>query len=123
MKVIKYIVFVGIAVTLWITEPIWMPKSKYYRTTQEAEKKTLSKIHDQELKVLEAKFGKKSSVIPLLKKHWDNTYIDFVDFEWLKCSEIRAGKQGWTTVCTYRIQGFIRKNTYIINNGQVSKQN
>ena len=122
MKIIKYILFTAIALTLWVTAPIWMPKSTYNSTTtQEEEKNTLLKAQEQEFTVLEAKFGKKSSVMPALKKYWDNKYIDAVEFELVKCSDVKAGDQGWITFCSYRLTGFMRQTTYIINNGNVSK--
>lgn len=121
MKVVKYLLFAVIAVALWVTAPIWMPKSKYQgATAQDIERD--QRIEDQKQDAeLVAKFGKKSSVIPSLKKHWDNTYIDAVGFEFVKCSDISAGENGWTTSCMYRISGFMKQNTYTVNNGNVSK--
>jgi len=121
MKVMKYILFAVIVVTLWITESIWMPQSTYRSVTEEVENQTLIEEEEQNHIEFEAKFGKKSAVLPSLKKHWDNAYIDAVEFEFLKCSDISTTDKGWTTICRYRIQGFMRQNTYIINNGKVSK--
>ena len=132
MKIIKYILFTAIAVTLWVTAPIWMPKPKYYHSTdtsqvdtlvseQEAERNALLKAQDKELAELEGKFGLKSSVIPALKKHWAKTYTDADSFEWLRCSQVRAGANGWTAVCSYRLKGAMRQDTYTINNGNVSQ--
>ncbi len=83
MKIIKYILFTAIAVTLWLTAPIWMPKSNYYSTDtsqvdtlvseQEAERNALLKAQDKKLAELEGKFGQKSSVIPSVKKYWSKT--------------------------------------------------
>ena len=121
MKIIKYILFIAIALTLWVTAPIWMPTSNYSKpTATEVERDTLKKAQEQDT-VLEAKFGKKSSVMPALKKHWDNTYIDAVEFELVKCSDVKGGDQGWIIVCSYRLTGFMRQTTYVINNGNVSK--
>ena len=98
-----------------------MPKSNYSRTTtQEVEKDTLIKVQKQDA-AFEAKFGKKSSVMPALKKYWDEKYIDAVEFELVKCSDVEAGDKGWIIVCSYRLTGFMRQNTYTINNGNVSR--
>ena len=121
MKVIKYILFAALVFALWVTKPIWMPKSNYFKTTsQDVERDTLIKTQEQDV-VLESKFGKKSSVMPALKKYWDNKYIDAVEFELVKCSDVKAGDQGWIIVCSYRLTGFMRQNTYTINKGNVSK--
>jgi len=42
--------------------------------------------------------------------------MDELEFEWIKCTEIAAVDQGWKTVCSYRLAGFI-------NNGKVTQKN
>jgi len=69
MKVIKYILFAALVFALWVTAPIWMPKTKYNNSStsevdtlvskQEAERNALLKAQDNELAELEGKFGKK----------------------------------------------------------------
>jgi len=130
MKVIKYILFAALVFALWVTKPIWMPKTTYSSSDtsqvdtlvskQEAERNALLKAQDKELAELEGKFGQKSSVIPALKKHWAKTYTDADSFEWLRCSRVRAGSNGWTAVCSYRLKGAMQQDTYTINNGNVS---
>lgn len=121
MKIIKYMLFAALVFALWITAPIWMPKSNYSSATaQEIERDTLIKVQEQDA-ALETKFGKKSSVIPTLKKYWDEKYIDALAFELVKCSDVTAGDQGWIIVCSFRLTGFMRQNTYTINNGNVSR--
>ena len=130
MKVIKYLLFATIAMALWITAPIWMPEDNYYSTDtsqvdtlvseQKAERNALLKAQDKKLAELEGKFGQESSVIPSVKKYWSKTYTDSDSFEWLKCSAVRAGMNGWTAVCSYRLKGAILQDTYTVNNGKVS---
>ena len=131
MKIIKYILFAGIVVTLWVTAPIWMPTSKYQSTEasqvdtlvsqQKAERNALLKAQDNKLEEIEGKFGKKSSVIPVLKKHWAKTFTDTDEFEWLRCERIVAGKNGWIAVCQYRLKGAMKQDTYTISHGNVSQ--
>ena len=131
MKFIKYILFAALVFALWVTAPIWMPKTKYNNSStsevdtlvskQEAERNALLKAQDNELAELESKFGKKASVIPSLKKHWAKKFTDADEFEWLRCSRVRAGSNGWTAVCSYRLNGAMQQDTYTINNGNVSQ--
>ncbi len=131
MKIIKYLIFIAIAVALWITAPLWMPDSTYHSESssevdtlvsqQEAERNALLKAQDKELAALEAKFGPKSSVIPSLKKYWANSFTDTDGFEWLRCEKIIAGTDGWKTVCQFRLKGAIKQDTYTIKHGKVSQ--
>ena len=78
--------FAALVFALWVTKPIWMPKSTYYSTDtsqvdtlvskQESERNVLLKAQDKELAELEGKFGQKATVIPSLKKYWAKTFID-----------------------------------------------
>lgn len=130
MKIIKYLIFIAIAVALWVTAPLWMPDSTYHSESssqvdtlvseQEAERNALLKAQDKELAALEAKFGPKSSVIPSLKKYWTNTFTDADGFEWLRCEKIRADENGWVAVCAYRLNGKIDQDTYTVSHGNVS---
>lgn len=138
MKIIKYILFTVIAVTLWVTVPIWMPKSNYNHSTdtsqidtfvskQKVERNDLLKIQDEKLAKFEEKFGKKSSIMPAVSAYWAKTYTDTDSFELLKCSYVRPRTDGWSVVCSFRIKsktdvGTIEQDTYIIKNGLVSKQ-
>jgi len=137
MKVIKYILFAAIVVTLWVTAPIWMPNSNYNHSTdtseidtfvsqQEVERNALLKAQDDKLAKFEAKFGRKSSVMPAVRLHWAKTYTDPDSFELIKCSYVRPRTDGWSVVCSFRIKsntdaGTIEQDTYIIKNGLVSK--
>ena len=131
MKIIKYMLFAAFILALWVTKPIWMPETTYYSSDtsqvdtlvskQEAERNALLKAQDKELAELEGKFGQKSSVIPALKNHWAKTFTASDKFEWLRCSRVRAGDNGWTAVCSYRLNGAMQQDTYTINNGNVSQ--
>jgi hypothetical protein len=132
MKIIQYILFTGIVVTLWVTAPIWMPTSKYNTTTttseidtffshQKEERNALLKAHDKQLASIENKFGKKSSIMPSLKAHWAKIYTKNDAFQLSKCYNIREGTNGWSIHCTYRVKGDITQTTYIINNGNISQ--
>lgn len=132
MKIIKYLLFTVVAIALWITAPLWFPNSTYtqrstdvseidtFVTEQEAERKKLLKAQDVELANLEDKFGKKASVIPTLKKYWAQKFSKEDQFEWLRCERVTAGEEGWRAVCSYRVKGNLRHDTYIVNNGSVT---
>ena len=133
MKIFKYLIFAGIMLSLWITKPIWMPKTNYHRSadtsqvddfasTQKDDRNALLKAQDKEIAALEKKFGPKSSVMKILKKHLRESYTEEEKFELLPCSPVRASSNGWTTICAYRLQGSMQQNTYTINNGIVTQQ-
>ena len=132
MKVIKYILIIGIGLVLWITAPIWMIDTTYHGshdtsqvdkevTQQKQERNKLLKAQDKERAELEAKFGPKDTVIPSLKKHWAATYTKADEFEWLRCERIKPGNNGWIAVCQFRLKGAMRQNSYTIKYGVVSQ--
>ena len=130
MKTIKYLLIAAVIFTLWVTSPIWMPRSKYshnttpteidtFMTEQKKERNVLLKAQDKELAELEEKFGLKSSVMQSLEVYWQKKHTD--TFELLKCSSIRPGITGWSIVCSYRLKSQIIQDTYTINKGKVSQ--
>ena len=131
MKVIKYMLFAALIFALWVTKPIWMPETTYYSSDtsqvdtlvskQEAERNALLKAQDKKLAASEKKFGKKSSVMPLLKAYWSKTYTKNDSFELSKCYNVIAGSNGWNVHCTFRLRGSITQKTFTINNGKVSQ--
>ena len=132
MKVIKYLIMIGIALALWITAPIWMPDTTYHGSSevsqtdtevsqQKKERNALLKEQDRKLAELEAKFGTKDSVLPSLKSYWATNFSDADAFELLRCEKLTAGYDGWIAVCQFRLQGKIKQDTYTINHGKVSR--
>lgn len=131
MKIVKYLIFAAIIFTLWVSKPIWMPKTNYHRSaettnvdefvnTQKEERNKLLKAQDKELALLEEKFGPKSAVMPTLNKYFRQTYSSEDKFELLPCSRVIAIEEGWNTVCGYRLKGVIDQDTYTINHGKVT---
>jgi len=126
----KIFLFAAILIALWVTKPIWMPRSNYQTThtsemddfvnTQKEDRNTLLKAQDKELAALENKFGSKSSVMKILTRYFRQTYSPEDKFELLPCSPVRASDEGWTTVCAYRLKGAMRQDTYTVNNGIVT---
>ena len=131
MKIIKYFLIGALLLALWITAPLWMPRSKHSlpqssevdtfvsQTTEE--RNQLLKEQDRKLAEQEAKFGRKSDVMKAIKAYWSHTYSVDDKFEFLRCTDIRAGVNGWSTVCTFRLKSIIQQETYTVNNGFVSK--
>ena len=126
----KIFLFAVILLALWLSKPIWMPRSNYQTTqtsemddfvnTQKEDRNTLLKAHDKQLADLENKFGAKASVMKILKKYFRQTYTEEDKFELLPCSPVRASTEGWKTVCAYRLKGSMGQDTYTVNNGIVS---
>ena len=138
MSKVKYILLAAALFLLWMTEPLW----RTVNTTkspidilvkeQQAERSELLAAEAEKLKNLEAKFGKKPSAshrsgVPLaVEKYWDKTlqYPDSLEEE--ICGPIRAGSDGWITVCRYRAKDssgalLLKQDTYIIKNGIAHK--
>ena len=141
MKIIKYILFAALLFVLWITEPLWFKKSydtpeasptDTFISTQDTERKKLLKAEAEKQKALEDKFGVKPTAaygtrVPQeLYDYWAKT-LKFPDsLEEERCEPIRASARGWEIVCRYRVKNRsghlgLRQNTYIINNGVVSR--
>lgn len=149
MKVIKYFLIGALLLALWVTAPLWMPKSSDFGTSsipsspseidynvekntqhdvQTYVKKTthqndaILKQRDREQGQLELKFGNKSDVIKAIKSYWTHTYNNGEHLEFLRCSTIDSDEEkGWITTCSIRLNGEMQQETYTVNNGFVSK--
>ena len=141
MKIIKYILFATLLFILWITEPLWFKKSydtpkasstDIFVTEQDKERKKLLKAEAAKAKALEDKFGVKPTAaygtrVPQeLYDYWAKTLKLPNSLEEERCEPIRASVRGWEIVCRYRVKNSsghlgLRQNTYIINNGVVSR--
>jgi hypothetical protein len=142
MKILKYILVVGILLALYITEPMWkiQPDTNDIEVSsvdkeiseQLKEKNNLRTAEAEKLRKYEEKFGKKPSVayksrVPEpLQEYWDTT-LDNTDsiYEDI-CSPLEATDNGWTTTCQYKIKaknGYseLQLNTYVIRDGKVVK--
>ncbi len=140
MKILKYILIIGVLLTLYITEPLW----RVQKTTevsqidaqmkkQQDERNNLTAEAAEKLRILEDKFGKKPDVayksrVPIpLQTHWSNIFksSDYV-YEDI-CSPLRASTKGWETTCQYKIRhedgssSGLRFDIYIIKNGKILK--
>ena len=140
MSMMKYILFALILLGLWISEPLWM-KSNTNTTTspidthiteQEKARAELLSTEAKKLKELETRFGPKpygkysTGVPPAVYEYWDKTlkYPDSLEEE--RCGPIRAGDNGWTTVCRYRAKNSsgsleLRQDTFSIKDGVAHK--
>ena len=140
MKIMKYILFALLLLGLWITEPLWMKKHTTTSTapvdTQITEQNhqrvqqlasDAVKLNELEIKFGPKPYGKYSTGVPMeVYTYWDETlrYPDSLEEE--RCSPIRAGERGWTTVCRYRAKNSsgsiqLMQDTFIIKNGKASK--
>jgi len=132
----KYILFALILFGLWATEPLWLKTNSnttvspmdVHITEQEKARAELLAAEDQKLNALEIKFGQKPSgrystgVPPSVQEYWTKTlkYPDSLEEE--RCGPIRAGNNGWATVCRYRAKSSsgaleLRQDTFVIKNG------
>lgn len=140
MSMMKYILFALILLGLWISEPLWM-KSNTNTTTspidthiteQEKARAELLSTEAKKLKELETRFGPKpygkysTGVPPAVYEYWDKTlkYPDSLEEE--RCGPIRAGENGWTTVCRYRAKNSsgslsLMQDTFRIKDGIAHK--
>jgi len=137
MKILKYILVVGILLTLYITEPMW----RVYKTTevsqidekitkQQKERNKLIAEEAEKLRILEEKFGKKPSVayksrVPEpLQTYWDRSLNEGESIYEDICSRLEASTNGWSTTCQYKIRSKkgssgLQLETYIIKDGKV----
>jgi len=138
MSKLKYILLIVTLFLLWMTEPLWRtvdttisPIDILVKEQQDARGELLA-AEAEKLKNLEAKFGKKPSAshhsgVPFaVEEYWNKTlqYPDSLEEE--ICGPIRAGNDGWTTVCRYRTKDGsgalqLKQDTYIIKNGIAHK--
>jgi len=140
MKIIKYILIVGILLTLYITEPMWRVQPNTNDTEmssvdkeileQKTERNNLIAAEAEKGRIYEEKFGKRPSVayksrVPKpLQDYWDKTLNDNESIYEDICSPLKASNKGWKTTCQYKIRSEKRSsglkfNTYIIKNGIV----
>ncbi len=142
MKIIKYILFAGVLLTLYITESMWRPQSNSNTaelsqidkeiSEQQAERNNLIATEAEKLRTYEEKFGKKPSVayqsrVPKpLQEYWDKTLDDTDSIHDDICTRLTASDKGWTTTCHYNIKGKNRSSglkvdTFVIRDGKVVK--
>jgi hypothetical protein len=140
MSIMKYILFALILLGLWVTEPLWMVSNSdttespidTHIIEQEKARIELLALEAQKLKDLEIKFGPKpygrySTGVPSsVYEYWNKTlkYPDSLKEE--RCSPIRAGESGWTTVCRYRAKNSsgsleLMQDIFIIKDGVAYK--
>lgn len=140
MSIMKYILFAVILFGLWVTEPLWMKTNTNTTTSpvdthiteQEKERAELLANKAKKLKELETKFGPKpygrysTGVPPSVQDYWNKTLKYPNSLEEERCGPIRAGTNGWTTVCRYRAKNIsgsleLRQDTFIIKDGIAHK--
>ena len=140
MKIIKYILFAGILITLYITESLWRPHPNTNTTEvsqidkeiseQQAARNDLNAEEAEKLRKYEEKFGKKPSVayksrVPKpLQEYWDKTLEDTDSIYEDLCTHLKASGKGWTTTCQYKIKGKngssgLKLDTYVIRDGKI----
>ncbi|RRS31775.1 MAG: hypothetical protein P794_03200 [Epsilonproteobacteria bacterium (ex Lamellibrachia satsuma)] len=143
MKILKYLLIAGILLALYITEPLWRVRSNTNTADisqidkkikeQQDERNALLAAEAEKLRKLEEKFGEKPSVayksrVPEpLQEYWDKTLGDTDSIYEDICSPLKAGSDGWTTTCQYKVKSKngsseLRLDTYIIKNGKIVKQ-
>ena len=142
MKIIKYILFAVILITLYITEPLWRPQPNSNATEvsqidqeikqQQDYRNNLIAEEAEKLRKHEEKFGKKPSVayksrVPKpLQEYWDKTLNDTDSIYEDICSHLKASDKGWETTCQYKIKGknrssMLQLDTFVIRDGKVVK--
>ena len=142
MKILKYILFAGILLTLYITEPMWRAQTNNNDveissidkeiSEQKSERNNLIAAEAEKLRIYEEKFGKKPSVayksrVPKpLQDYWDKTLDDTDSIYDDKCSRLTASDNGWSTTCYYNIKGkngssSLKVDTFVIRDGKVIK--
>lgn len=140
MSIMKYILFALLLVGLWVTEPLWIksntkpstPPVNVPMNEQEKEKTKVVSLEAKNEMQLEVKFGPKpygkaSTGVPsAVYEYWDKTlqYPDSLEEE--RCGPVRAGDEGWITVCRYRVKNSsgslkLMQDTFIIKDGKVYK--
>ena len=138
MKIIKYILIVGILLALYITEPMWRVQKNINDvevssidkevSEQKKQRNDLIAAKAEKVRIYEEEFGKRPSVayksrVPKpLQDHWDNIYndTDYLIYEDI-CTPLKASNKGWKTTCQYKVRGSsgLKFDTYIIKNGVV----
>jgi len=136
----KYILFALLLFGLWVTEPLWMKTNTSTTTSpidehiieQKKARTELLTAEAKKLKELETKFGQKpygrygSGVPQAVHEYWHKTLKYPNSLEEERCGPIRAGNNGWTTVCRYRAQNSsgsleLMQDTFIIKDGIAHK--
>ena len=137
--IMKYILFALLLFGLWVTEPLWL-RDNTNRTTSPVDVQIIEEkvkteqlgIEAKKLNELEIKFGPKpygkySTGVPSsIYEYWRKSlrYPDSLEEE--RCGAIGYGKNGWTTVCRYRVKNSsgsleLRQDTFIIKDGIAHK--
>jgi len=137
MKIIKYILIVGILLALYITEPMWRVQKNINDaevssidkeiSEQKKERNNLIAAEAEKLRIYEEKFGKRPSVayksrVPQpLQEYWDKTLNDNNSIYDDICTPLKDSDKGWKTTCQYKIKGKtgLQLDTYVIRNGKV----
>ena len=137
----KYVLFIIIAIVLWITTPFWMvdhtknsAKTNIddYIIEKKEEASELSAKESEKLRKFVEKFGEKPKVrhstgTPILvQNYWKKNFKHPEAVVELKCTPLRESDKGWMTVCDYRAKEdsaglSIYQDVYYINKGIVSK--
>ena len=140
MSIMKYIIFALILFALWVTEPLWIKNNTNTTTSpidthiieQEKARVELLSAEAKKLQDLETKFGPKpygrysTGVPPSIYEYWSKTLKHPDSIKEERCGPVRAGANGWTTVCRYRVKNRsgsleLRQDTFIIKDGIAHK--
>jgi len=140
MSILKYILFAVLLFGLWVTEPLWLKTNTSNTTSsvdaqiteQKTQRAKLLATEDAKLKELETKFGPKpygrysTGVPPSVYEYWTKSLKHPDSLEEERCSPIRAGAKGWTTVCRYRAKNIsnsleLMQDTFVIKDGIAHK--
>ncbi len=137
----KYVLFIIIAATLWITAPLWMvdhsadtlqTKVDVYIEKKNEEVSKLTTKEAEDLRKFIEKFGEKPKIrystgTPILvQNYWKKNFKHPEAIVELRCTPLKKSDKGWMTVCDYRAKEdsaglSIYQDVYYINKGIVSK--
>ena len=131
MKIIKYILIVGVLLTLYITEPMWRVQPNTNDTEMSSvDKKILEQKNErnnfiaaqaEKLRIYEEEFGikpsaeYKSRVPKPLQEYWDKIYKDTDAIYEDICTPLKASNKGWKTTCQYKVKSKtgLQMDTYL----------
>jgi len=137
----KYILFIIIALALWITAPLWMVERSSAPTETEIDSYIEKKNEDaavltakeaEDLRKFIEKFGEKPKIrystgTPILvQNYWKKNFKHPEAVVELRCTPLKQTDKGWMTVCDFRAKEdsaglSIYQDVYYINKGIVSK--
>lgn len=136
----KYIIIIGLLLTLYITEPLWRVQFRTNNslisqidkelTEQDNKRKEFIAVETKKRIKLEEECGKKpscaykSKVPKPLQKYWNRTLKNPDSIHEEICTPLHAVKNGWMTSCQYKVKNSynkieLRLDTYIIKDGKV----